>query len=48
MKFDIRMTIDIDDLKRKINSKTKVIMPVHYAGGAGNLDEVYAIAKKNL
>ena len=40
------MTIDIDDLKRKINSKTKVIMPVHYAGGAGNLDEVYAIAKK--
>jgi dTDP-4-amino-4,6-dideoxygalactose transaminase len=40
------MTIDIDDLKRKINSKTKVIMPVHYAGGAGNLNEVYAIAKK--
>ena len=40
------MTIDINDLKRKINSKTKVIMPVHYAGGAGNLNEIYAIAKK--
>ena len=40
------MTLDINDLKRKINSKTKVIMPVHYAGGAGNLNEIYAIAKK--
>jgi len=39
-------TIDLDDAKRKITKKTKVIMPVHYAGGVGNLDEIYNFAKK--
>ena len=43
------MTMDINDLKRKISKKTKAIMPVHYAGGVGNLEEIYKIAKnKNL
>ncbi len=47
---DIRkdtLTIDIEDAKKKITCKTKAIMPVHYAGGVGNLDEVYNFAKQN-
>lgn len=42
----LTLTIDINDLLRKINSKTKAIMPVHYAGNAGELDKIYSIAKK--
>lgn len=41
------LTIDINDLKKKINPKTKAIMPVHYAGNVGELDKIYSIAKKN-
>ncbi len=41
------MTIDIKDLKKKINKKTKAIMPVHYAGAVGDIDAVYSLAKKN-
>lgn len=41
------MTIDIEDAKKKITSKTKAIMPVHYGGGVGNLDDVYKFAKLN-
>jgi len=41
------MTLDLKDLKSKINDRTKVIMPVHYAGGVGQLDKIYSIAKKN-
>lgn len=45
----LTMTMDINDLNRKISKKTRAIMPVHYAGGVGNLDEIYKIAKnKNL
>ena len=39
-------TIDLDDAKKKITKKTKAIMPVHYAGNVGNLDEIYKFAKK--
>ena len=39
-------TIDIDDAQKKISKKTRAIMPVHYAGGVGNLSEVYKFAKK--
>ena len=41
------LCIDLNDAKKKLTSKTKAIMPVHYAGGVGNLDEIYAFAKEN-
>ena len=41
------LTIDLIDAKRKLSSKTKVIMPVHYAGGVGNLDAIYKFAEEN-
>jgi len=40
-------TIDLKDAKRKISAKTKAIVPVHYTGGVGNLDEIYKFAKEN-
>ncbi len=39
--------IDLADAARKISSRTKAIMPVHYAGGVGNLNEVYKFAEKH-
>ncbi len=41
------MNIDPDDIKRKINSKTKAIIPVHFAGRPCNMDAIMDIAKKN-
>ena len=41
------LTIDIDDAKQRLTSRTKAIMPVHYSGGVGNLDDVYKFAKQN-
>ena len=38
--------LDPDDAARRITPHTKAIMPVHYASGAGKLDDVYALAKK--
>ncbi len=38
--------IDINDIERKITSKTKAIIPVHYAGCPCNMDEILGIAQK--
>ncbi len=43
-KFD--MTINIDDIKRKITSKTRAILPVHFAGRTCKMDEIYKVAKE--
>ena len=44
-----RSTIDITDLKKKITSKTKVIMPVHLYGSVANLKEIKKIINnKNI
>lgn len=40
------LTICIDDAERKLSESTKVIIPVHYAGNPGNVEKVYAFAKK--
>ena len=40
------LTIDIDALKKAINSKTKAIIPVHVSGRAANMDEILKLAKK--
>lgn len=39
--------MDVNDLEKLITPKTKVIVPVHYAGIACNMDEIMAIANKN-
>jgi len=41
------MSINLEDAKKKITSKTKAIMPVLYAGNPGNLVEVYKFAKQH-
>lgn len=38
--------IDPDDIKRKITSRTKAIIPVHFAGRSCNMDAIMDIAKK--
>lgn len=41
------LTIDLVDARKKITKKTKAIMPVHYSGSPGELDEIYEFAKEN-
>ncbi len=41
------LTIDLVDAKQKLTSKTKAIMPVHYGGNVGDLDEIYKFAMAN-
>lgn len=39
------MNIDVSKIKAAITSKTKAIMPVHFAGRACEMDEILALAK---
>ena len=39
--------IEPEEIKKKITEKTRVIIPVHYAGLPCRMDEIYEIAKKN-
>ncbi len=41
------LNIDLEDAQSRLTERTKVIMPVHYSGSPGNLDEVYFFARKN-
>lgn len=41
------LNIEPDDIERKITEKTKVIIPVHYAGVACEMDRIIAIAKSH-
>jgi dTDP-4-amino-4,6-dideoxygalactose transaminase len=43
----ISLTLDLKDAEKRLTSKTKAIMPVHYSGGVGELDEIYAFADKH-
>lgn len=40
------LTLDWQDAQRRITSRTKAIMPVHYAGGTGDLDAIYTLARE--
>ena len=40
-------SLDLKDLKKRLNKNSKVIMPVHIGGIAHELEEIYNIAKKN-
>jgi dTDP-4-amino-4,6-dideoxygalactose transaminase len=39
-------TIDLEDAEKRITERTKAIMPVHYAGRTGNLEEIYRFARR--
>ena len=40
------LSIDINDLKKKITRSTKAIIPVYVSGRSGNIKKILAIAKK--
>lgn len=44
---DESLTIDPDDIEKKITSKTKAIMPVHMLGNPCDMDRIMSIAKKH-
>ncbi len=39
-------TIKVDDIEKRITSKTKALIPVHYAGHTADMDPIMAIAEK--
>lgn len=41
------LTLDWRDAERRVTDKTKAVMPVHYAGGVGMLDEIYEFANRH-
>jgi dTDP-4-amino-4,6-dideoxygalactose transaminase len=41
------LCLDWRDAEKRLTPKTKAVMPVHYAGGVGALDDIYAFAKKH-
>ena len=40
------LLMSIDDIKKKINKRTKVVLPVHISGRASNIEEIIKIAKR--
>jgi dTDP-4-amino-4,6-dideoxygalactose transaminase len=44
---DRTLTIDLVDAQNKLSSRTKAIMPVHYAGNPGPLSKIYTFANEN-
>ncbi|MGM0470229.1 MAG: DegT/DnrJ/EryC1/StrS family aminotransferase, partial [Promethearchaeati archaeon] len=44
---DESLTLDPEDVKKKISSKTKGIMLVHMLGNPGNINEILKIAEEN-
>lgn len=40
-------TLDVFDAAKRISRRTKAILPVHYAGGAGDLDDIYHLAREH-
>jgi len=45
--IDESLTLDPEDIKKKITPRTKAIMLVHMLGNPGYIDEIKAIAKEN-
>ena len=41
------LTLDPDEVRRRITSRTKAIMAVHYASGPGRLEELYEVAEQH-
>jgi dTDP-4-amino-4,6-dideoxygalactose transaminase len=45
--IDSTFTMDPDDLERKINSRTKVVLDVHMSGACGDIERVAEICKRH-
>ncbi len=45
--IDDSLTLDPNDIEKRITPKTKAIMPVHMLGNPSKMDEIMAIAKKH-
>jgi 8-amino-3,8-dideoxy-alpha-D-manno-octulosonate transaminase len=45
--IDDTYTMDPDDLERKINSRTKVVLIVHMSGACGNIERIVEICKRH-
>lgn len=45
--IDESLSLDPDDIERRITSRTKAIMPVHMLGNPCNMDRIMEIAKKH-
>jgi perosamine synthetase len=43
---DEDLNMDIEDVKSRITSRTKAVMPVHYCGNTCDMDELLGIAEK--
>lgn len=43
----LTMNIDAEEIERHISSKTRAILPVHFAGRACDMDKIMAIAQRN-
>jgi dTDP-4-amino-4,6-dideoxygalactose transaminase len=39
--------LDWRDAEKRLTPRTKVVMPVHYSGGVGDLDGIYAFAQRH-
>ena len=45
--YEDSLTINLEDAEKKITSRTRVIMPVHFASNPAYLHKTYSFAKKN-
>ena len=43
---DKTLNMDVEELKKKITKKTKVVIPVHMLGSSANTNEIIKICKK--
>lgn len=41
------LTLDLRDAEKRLTSRTKAIMPVHYSGGVGDLNGIYTFAQRH-
>jgi len=41
------LVLDWRDAERRLSPRTKAVMPVHYSGGVGDLDGIYALARRH-
>ena len=41
------VTIDLEDAARRLNPRTRAVMPVHYASNPGDLDAIYRFAAQH-
>jgi len=40
-------TLSVDDLRLRLTNRTRAIMPVHYGGNVGHIDEIYKFSRQN-